>query len=59
MKPHPKSAQARVLLTSVFGPQAQEDEFGSRSIWERRLAAGRTYEPPTPLEHSNRAEMQA
>src|SRR5919109_5147015 len=29
---HPKGIQARVLLTSVFGPYAQDDEFGSRSI---------------------------
>jgi radical SAM superfamily enzyme YgiQ (UPF0313 family) len=29
---HPKSTQARVLLSSVFGPYAQDDEFGSRSI---------------------------
>ena len=29
---HPKGARARVLLTSVFGPFAQDDEFGSRSI---------------------------
>jgi len=29
---HPKGTQARVLLTSVFGPYAQDDEFGSRSI---------------------------
>jgi hypothetical protein len=32
MKIHPKGARARVLLTSVFGPYAQNDEFGSRSI---------------------------
>ena len=30
--PHPKGKQARVLLSSVFGPYAQDDEFGSRSI---------------------------
>lgn len=30
--PHPKGIQARVLLTSVFGPYAQNDEFGSRAI---------------------------
>jgi radical SAM superfamily enzyme YgiQ (UPF0313 family) len=30
--PHPKGTNARVLLTSVFGPYAQNDEFGSRSI---------------------------
>jgi radical SAM superfamily enzyme YgiQ (UPF0313 family) len=29
---HPKGSSARVLLTSVFGPYAQDDEFGSRSI---------------------------
>jgi len=29
---HPKGTQARILLTSVFGPYAQDDEFGSRSI---------------------------
>jgi radical SAM superfamily enzyme YgiQ (UPF0313 family) len=32
MVPHPKSTQARVLLSSVFGPYAQNDEFGSRAI---------------------------
>jgi hypothetical protein len=32
MKPHDKGTRARVLLTSVFGPYAQDDEFGSRSI---------------------------
>lgn len=30
--PHPKGTRARVLLSSVFGPYAQDDEFGSRSI---------------------------
>ncbi len=29
---HPKGSDARVLLSSVFGPYAQDDEFGSRSI---------------------------
>ncbi len=29
---HPKGTQARVLLSSVFGPYAQDDEFGSRRI---------------------------
>jgi radical SAM superfamily enzyme YgiQ (UPF0313 family) len=29
---HPKGTQARVLLTSVFGPYAQDDEYGSRRI---------------------------
>jgi radical SAM superfamily enzyme YgiQ (UPF0313 family) len=32
MFPHPKRSQARILLTSVFGPYAQDDEFGSRRI---------------------------
>ncbi|MBZ5570377.1 MAG: cobalamin-dependent protein [Acidobacteriia bacterium] len=32
MTTHPKGNHARVLLTSVFGPYAQDDEFGSRSI---------------------------
>jgi radical SAM superfamily enzyme YgiQ (UPF0313 family) len=27
---HPAGAQARVLLSSVFGPYAQDDEYGSR-----------------------------
>ncbi len=30
--PHPKGVRARVLLSSVFGPYAQDDEFGSRAI---------------------------
>ncbi len=30
MAVHPKGTHARVLLTSVFGPYAQDDEFGSR-----------------------------
>ena len=30
--PHPKGSQARVLLSSVFGPYAQDDQFGSRAI---------------------------
>jgi len=29
---HPKGTHARVLLTSVFGPYAQDDEFGSRRV---------------------------
>ena len=29
---HPKGIQAHILLSSVFGPYAQDDEFGSRSI---------------------------
>jgi hypothetical protein len=32
MRPHPKGNRARILLTSVFGPYAQDDQFGSRSI---------------------------
>ena len=32
MQKHPKGSQARVLLASVFGPYAQNDEFGSREI---------------------------
>ena len=30
--PHPKGTAARVLLSSVFGPYARDDEFGSRAI---------------------------
>ncbi|HMD16704.1 MAG TPA: radical SAM protein [Terriglobales bacterium] len=32
METHPKRSHARILLSSVFGPYAQDDEFGSRSI---------------------------
>ena len=32
MQPHPKASGARVLLSSVFKPFAQDDEFGSRAI---------------------------
>jgi radical SAM superfamily enzyme YgiQ (UPF0313 family) len=32
LNPHRKGNRARVLLTSVFGPYAQDDEFGSRRI---------------------------
>ena len=32
MEIHPKRSHARVLLSSVFGPYAQDDEFGSRTI---------------------------
>lgn len=32
METHPKGIRARVLLSSVFGPYAQNDEFGSRTI---------------------------
>lgn len=30
--PHPKGTRARVLLSSVFKPFAQDDEFGSRAM---------------------------
>lgn len=29
---HPKQKQARILLTSVFGPYARDDQYGSRKI---------------------------
>src|SRR3954453_9005440 len=32
MKSHPKGSAARVLLSSVFGPYAQDDQYGSRKI---------------------------
>ena len=32
MQTHPKGVRARILLSSVFGPYAQDDEFGSRKI---------------------------
>src|ERR687883_484494 len=32
MTPHAKGAAARVLLSSVFGPYAQDDHYGSRKI---------------------------
>ena len=32
MATHPLGTRARLLLTSVFGPYAQDDEFGSRRI---------------------------
>lgn len=32
MQKHPKGSHARILLASVFGPYAQNDEFGSREI---------------------------
>jgi radical SAM superfamily enzyme YgiQ (UPF0313 family) len=32
MPKHPKGSRARILLSSVFGPYAQDDEFGSRKI---------------------------
>jgi radical SAM superfamily enzyme YgiQ (UPF0313 family) len=32
MHTHPRGSRTRVLLSSVFGPYAQDDEFGSRAI---------------------------
>ena len=32
MSTHPKGSKARLLLSSVFGPYAQDDDFGSRAI---------------------------
>ena len=32
MQIHPKGTRATVLLTSVFGPYARDDEYGSRAI---------------------------
>ncbi len=32
METHPKAGKARVLLSSVFGPYSQDDQFGSRAI---------------------------
>ena len=32
MQAHPNGPNARVLFSSVFGPYAQNDDFGSRSI---------------------------
>jgi len=32
MQSHPRGSDARVLFSSVFGPYARNDEFGSRSI---------------------------
>ena len=29
---HPLGSRAKVLLTSVFGPYAKDDEYGSRAI---------------------------
>ena len=29
---HPAGVKARVLLSSVFGPYAQDDEYGSRAM---------------------------
>ncbi|MGA2963470.1 MAG: B12-binding domain-containing radical SAM protein [Candidatus Korobacteraceae bacterium] len=32
METHPKAGNAHVLLSSVFGPYSQDDQFGSRAI---------------------------
>src|ERR1043166_2109036 len=32
MTTHPKGSGARILLSSVFGPYAQDDQYGSRKI---------------------------
>ena len=32
METHPLGTRARILFSSVFGPYAQDDEFGSRKI---------------------------
>src|SRR5450755_641873 len=32
LETHAKGSDARILLSSVFGPYAQDDEFGSRKI---------------------------
>lgn len=32
VQPHPRGSKARVLLSAVFGPYAQDDKFGSRAI---------------------------
>jgi len=32
MQTHPKGRRARILMSSVFGPYARDDEFGSRRI---------------------------
>jgi hypothetical protein len=29
---HPRGSRARVLLSSVFGPYTQDDEYGSRAV---------------------------
>ena len=34
---HPMGSRARVLLTRVFGPYAQDDEYGSRVINQMEL----------------------
>ncbi len=50
---HPKGINARVLLTSVFGPYARDDEFGSRRINPMELYHNQfmlyTPAPGTPL----------
>ena len=32
IQPHPNGSSTRILLSSVFGPYAQDDNFGSRAI---------------------------
>ena len=32
IQPHPNGSRTRILLSSVFGPYAQDDNFGSRAI---------------------------
>jgi len=32
VEPHPNGSRTRILLSSVFGPYAQDDDFGSRTI---------------------------
>ncbi len=32
LEKHPKGTEARILLTSAFGPYAQNDEYGSRAL---------------------------
>ncbi len=40
MTPHAKGSAARILLSSVFGPYAQDDQFGSRKINLSKVFAG-------------------
>jgi len=42
---HPLKTNARVLLSSVFGPYARDDEYGSRKInpMELHTRAGRLF----------------
>ena len=39
---HPFGTRAKVLLASVFGPYAQDDDYGSRLINPREPSMGRT-----------------